>query len=137
MKISDLARRAGVGVETIRFYERKGLVPRPQRPATGYRDYGDESTRRVRFIRRAQELGFSLAEVRQLMALRADPRVMCDDVRATAHARIAGIDAKIDALQRMRTALQLLALRCPGEGPTDECPILDSIDDEEEVQRRK
>ncbi len=137
MKISDLARRAGVGVETIRFYERKGLVPRPQRPATGYRDYGAESARRVRFIRRAQELGFSLAEVRQLMALRADPQVMCDDIRATAHARIAGIDAKIDALQRMRTALQQLALRCPGEGPTDECPILDSIDDEEEVQRRK
>ena len=128
MTIGQVAKAAGVGVETIRFYERKKLIPQPKRSTTGYRAYDQQIAQRVRFIRRAQELGFSLAEVQQLLELRLDPRRSCSEVKAEAETKIESIDSKIAELRRMRKALRALAGSCSGEGPTSACPILDSID---------
>jgi len=128
MTIGEVAKAAGVGVETVRFYERKRLLPQPRRPAAGRRHYDEEIARRIRFIRRAQELGFSLAEVRQLLELRLDPRRSCSEVKAEAETKIETIDSKIAELRRMRKALDALAGSCSGEGPTSACPILDGID---------
>ena len=128
MKISELATKAGVGVETVRFYERKGLVKRPHRPRSGFRDYDDEAQQRIRFIRGAQELGFSLGEIEDLLALRHDPRRNCSEVRAHAEAKISDIDKKLATLRKMRGVLVDLASHCPGEGPTSDCPILAALD---------
>src|SRR6266852_6021638 len=124
MKISELASKAGVGVETVRSYERKGLVRRPQKPRSGFRDYDGEAEKRIRFIRGAQELGFSLGEIEELLALRLDPRRSCSEVRSSAESKISEIDRKLSTLRKMRTVLVDLTLRCPGDGPTSECPIL-------------
>jgi MerR family mercuric resistance operon transcriptional regulator len=137
MKISDVARDSGVGVETVRFYERKGLVPRPRRPFSGYRNYDEDAAKRIRFIRRAQELGLSLAEARQLLALRTDANVNCADVRVTAEAKIAEIDRKISSLRTIRNALVDLARICPGGGPLDDCPILGAIERADSKSRRR
>ena len=128
MTIGQLARDAGVNVETIRFYQRKGLIARPSRPAAGYRRYDEEASRRIRFVREAQELGFSLAEIRQLLSLRVDPTTSCAAVKDTAEAKIASIDEKIAALQTMRKALVEITNSCSGEGPTTACPILDAVE---------
>ncbi|MGH9457814.1 MAG: MerR family DNA-binding protein [Thermoanaerobaculia bacterium] len=128
MTISELAAAAGVGVETVRFYERKRLIERPARPARGFRRYDEQTARRIRFIRQAQELGFTLAEVRQLLDLRLDPRRSCADVKVEAEAKIVDIDAKIEALGVMRRALDEITRSCSGEGPTSACPILDAIE---------
>ena len=123
--IGKLAEQSGVGVETIRFYERKGLIAQPRRPMRGYRRYDDQTTDRVRFIQQAQELGFTLSEIKQLLSLRVDPRTSCADVRAKAEEKIADIDGKLSALRRMRGALVRITTTCSGDGPTSECPILD------------
>lgn len=128
MTIGELAGSAGVGVETIRFYERKKLIAQPKRPPSGFRRYDEETARRIRFIRQAQELGFTLAEIKQLLELRLDPIRSCADVKSEAETKIASIDAKIASLSAMRTALVEITVSCSGEGPTSECPILDAIE---------
>lgn len=130
LTVGRLARRAGVGVPTIRFYERRGLLPKPRRSASGYRDYAPDTVRRVRFIRHAQELGFSLREVAELLSLSLDPRSSCADVRARAAGKIADIEAKLATLTRMHSVLTTLVESCPGEGPTESCPILVAMDDD-------
>ena len=128
MTIGELADAAGVGVETIRFYERKKLLAQPKRPQSGFRRYDDDAARRIRFIRQAQELGFTLAEINQLLALRLDPERSCADVKSEAQTKIADIDEKIASLRVMRTALVEITRSCSGEGPTSACPILDAIE---------
>lgn len=128
MSIGELAADAGVNVETVRFYERKGLIAQPSRPEAGYRKYDDQTSRRIRFIREAQELGFSLTEIRQLLTLRVDPTTSCADVKDAAKARIVSIDEKIATLKTMRKALVEITNSCSGSGPTTECPILDALD---------
>ena len=128
MTIGQLAKDAGVNVETVRFYERNGLIAQPSRPRAGYRHYDPQTNRRIRFIREAQELGFSLAEIRQLLALRVDPMTSCAEVKKTADAKITSIDEKITALRTMRNALVDITNTCSGEGPTADCPILDALD---------
>lgn len=131
LTIGQLARQAGVGVETIRFYEREGLIAEPERrPSSRYRQYPPHVVRRVRFIRHAKELGFTLKEIQELLELRVDPRSTCADVRQRARHKVADIEARIDSLQRMKGALERLARRCRGQGPTTECPILQEIDRE-------
>lgn len=127
MTIGELAESAGVGVETIRFYERKKLIAQPRRPRSGFRRYDEETVRRIRFIRQAQELGFTLAEVKQLLELRLDPRRSCAEVKSEAQTKIADIDEKIESLRVMRSALMEITRSCSGEGPTSACPILDAI----------
>ena len=135
LRTGELAGRAGVNVETIRFYERRGLLPRPPRTAAGYRAYSPEFVRRVRFIKRAQDLGFSLREVKELLALRAEPGTTCGDVRRQAEAKLADIADKIADLQRMKKALYRLSAACRGGGlAKNGCPILDALDAEEAAE---
>ena len=129
LKIGQLAQRAAVNLQTIRYYEREGLLPEPPRLSSGYRLYTDTMVRRVRFIKRAQEIGFSLAEIRELLSLRADGQR--NEVRAIAQAKIADIEDKMRTLKAMKTVLNRLTERCSGCGPASECPILESIDSEE------
>ena len=136
MTIGELAKSADVGVETIRFYERKKLIARPSRPVAGARRYDEETARRLRFIRQAQQLGFTLAEISQLLELRVDPRRSCADVRSEALAKISGIDEKIASLRLMREALEDITRSCSGDGPTSECPILDAIEASAENRQR-
>lgn len=131
LTIGQLARAADVGVETIRFYERQRLIEQPPRRRSGYRQYPPQTVVRVRFIRRAKELGFTLNEIRELLSLRVDPDRTCADVRSMARTKIATIEAKMAELAKMRRALDRLARVCRGSGPTSECPILDLLENEE------
>jgi MerR family transcriptional regulator, copper efflux regulator len=126
--IGKAARQAGVGVETIRFYEREGLIPKPGRAASGYRQYSEATVSRIRFIRRAKSLGFSLREVRELLSLRVDPAGSSAEVKAHAQAKIADIEQKIHALKRMQKTLVELTDACDGCVPVSDCPILDALD---------
>ena len=134
LKIGQLAQRASVNLQTIRYYEREGLLPEPPRLSSGYRLYTDSMVRRVRFIKRAQEIGFSLAEIRELLSLRADERRERNEVRAIAQAKLADIEDKMRTLKAMKAVLNRLTERCSGCGPPSECPILESIDSEEVLQ---
>lgn len=125
--IGSIARRAGVGVETIRFYERQGLIAQPARTGAGYRQYPDGTVEQVRFIQRAKELGFSLAETRELLDLRGRHGAEREDVRARAEAKIADIDEKVRDLQRMRASLVELTRACARRGPAGNCPILEAL----------
>ncbi len=128
LKTGELAKRAGVNVETLRFYEREGLIPEPPRRMSGYREYPAESIQLIRFIKRAQELGFSLREVRELLALRVEAGTTCADVRQKASEKVSEVRQKIADLQAIERALGTLTATCSGEGPLTECPILDCLD---------
>ena len=128
MTIGRLARKAGVGVETIRFYERKGLIEQPRRPRDGgYRVYPAETAHRIRFIRQAQELGFSLREIQDLLSLRADPESDSAEVRERAAAKLAEVKRKITELERIRAALEDLIAACPGRGALRNCSIMETL----------
>jgi MerR family mercuric resistance operon transcriptional regulator len=137
MTIGQLARRAGVGIETVRFYEREGLLEEPTRRASGYRQYGEDVVARLRFIRRAKELGFTLKEIADLLALRLDPDITCAEVKQKAQAKLADIEAKIGDLQRIRQALLEVTASCKGRGPTSACPILEALDHEDRSDERE
>ena len=124
LKTGELAREAGVNVETIRFYERKGLLPEPPRRSSGYREYPREAVRRIRFIQRAKELGFTLREIKGLLELRVDPDTTCNEVRDRATEKIADVKHKIADLRKIEKALRKLTESCSGSGPKDGCPIL-------------
>lgn len=128
MTIGALARSADVSVQTVRYYERRGLLGAPRRRASGYREYDRTSLDRLRFIRRAQQLGFTLREIGDLLALRLDPDTTAADVKARAAEKIDDIDRKLHDLARIRDALVHLAGRCRGgRGPTGDCPLLDAL----------
>ena len=133
LKTGELACQVGVNVETLRFYERKGLLPKPPRRTSGYREYPPESVQRIRFIKRAQEVGFSLREIQELLALRVEPGITCAQVRQRAQQKVAETQQKIADLQAIERALHNLLARCSGRGPVSRCPILDHFDREEEV----
>lgn len=128
MTIGQLAKRAEVGVETVRFYERQGLLEEPTRRASGYRQYDESVVNRLRFIRSAKELGFTLNEIKDLLSIRLDPATTCADVKQRAENKIENIEQKIRTLQRMKRALVKVTKSCSGKGPTSDCPILDSIE---------
>jgi MerR family copper efflux transcriptional regulator len=132
LTIGQAAAQAGVGIETVRFYERKGLIEPPARTQAGYRAFDPDVVRRIRFIRRAQELGFSLAEIRELLALRVASGTTCADIRNRALDKITQIDRRLSDLERMRRALGRLAETCGGTGPVSACPILDALEEEDE-----
>lgn len=128
--IGELAKATGVGVETVRFYERKGLVKAPARKTSGYRQYPEETVERMRFIRRAQQVGFTLKEIKDLLALRDDADARRGDVRGKATAKIADIDAKVRDLLAMRESLVELLTSCEGDGPASGCPIITALSDQ-------
>lgn len=128
LTISKVASKAGVGVETVRFYHRKGLIKQPSKPALGgFRVYPLETVNRIRFIRQAQELGFSLREVKDLLTLRAIPSSDCSEVRNQAQIKLDEVNRKIRQLKRMRTALDQLIAACPGKGALQACSIMEAM----------
>ncbi len=131
LSIGQLASRAQVKVDTVRYYERRGLIPEPPRLESGYRQYPQEAIARIQFIKRAKGLGFSLREISDLFALRRDPHTTCNDIRKRAETKIKDVQAKIIDLQRIETALARLVASCTGYGPTSDCPILEALDEEE------
>jgi MerR family copper efflux transcriptional regulator len=131
LTIGTVAKRAGVPIDTIRYYEREGLLPEPLRRASGYRSYNESAISRLRFIRRAKDLGFTLEEIRDLLALSTDRHRGVKAVRQRAEQRLAGIDARIAELMRIRTGLEQLIEACPGRGDPEQCPILRALADEE------
>ncbi len=130
LTIGELAERAKVNIETLRYYERRGLVPKPRRSVSNYRLYPEETVRRILFIKRAQELGFSLKEIKQLLSLRASPRARCGDIRKRATDKIQDVEQKIKTLRAMKKALSKLVSECSGKGPITDCPILESLGSE-------
>ena len=128
LTIGQVAREAGIGVETIRFYEREGLLEQPARRPSGYRQFDATAVSRLRFIKQAQRLGFTLREVKELLALKLDPHATRADVRRHAEAKILDIDQRIHELQRMKRALAPLIRACDGKGTLEGCPILAAIE---------
>lgn len=133
LTIGKVAKRGEVNIETVRYYERQGLIPPPPRRESGYREYPEETVKRIRFIKRAQELGFSLKEVAELLALRVGPETTCGEIRKVAEAKITDIEGKMRTLQSMREVLTKLAAACSGRGPTSECPILEALESAEDA----
>ena len=128
LTIGQLARQAHVNVETVRYYERRGLIPPPPRRATGYRQYSPDTVARIQFIKRAQEVGFTLKEIKELLSLRVAPGTTCSDIKIRAEGKIAEVESKIKDLNRMKKALMTLKAACSGRGPTSECPILEALE---------
>jgi MerR family mercuric resistance operon transcriptional regulator len=131
LTIGNLAEACGVNLETVRYYERRGLLPKPPRSASGYRLFPAEAVQRLRFIQRAKELGFSLAEIRELLSLRVSPHNRSAAIRSRTEAKIADIEEKIRALESIKRTLKKLTKACAGCGPISECPILESLDGED------
>ena len=134
MRSAELAAAANVNIQTLRYYERRGLLPEPGRLASGYRDYGPDSVRTVRFIKRAQQLGFSLEEIAQLLDLADGGPENCDATRALATEKLAELEAKIASLSAMRDALLQLVATCERPRSTRQCPILTAIRDDASEQ---
>lgn len=128
LRSGQLAKAANVNVETLRFYERRGLIPEPPREQSGYRLYPVESISRLRFIKGAQELGFTLGEIQDLLTLRVDETASKADVRKRSNEKIKQIEEKISTLELMRNALRHLVDKCHGDGPTSDCPILEAME---------
>ena len=129
MTICKAAKGAGIGIETVRFYERRGLITQPLKPAAGgFRDYPPETVSRLRFIREAQDLGFSLDEIAELLSLRADPKANCAQVQRRAEAKLAEVRRKIERLQDIGAALDRLIAACPGKGALGACSIIESLE---------
>lgn len=136
LTIGKLATAAGVGRETIRYYERIGLLNEPPRSKAGYRHFSPDAVDRLHFIRRAQELGFTLAEITDLLGLRVDEVSACGAVEARARTKLATIADKIEDLRRMETALERLVEQCQARQPTGDCPILEEIEDRHSGEAR-
>ncbi len=131
LTIGKLAKKAGVGIETVRFYERQGLIAEPPRTASNYRLYPENDANRLRFIKKAKNLGFTLNEIKELLSLRHDPKASKADAKHRTLKKIEDIQQKIHDLSRMKEALESLAEACDGHGPTSECPILEALEAEE------
>jgi len=130
MKIGELAKRADVPIDTVRYYEREGLIPPPIRRASGYRDYVDADVDRLRFMRRAKGLGFTLHEIRELLSLTAMSGDDMAALNAQTQAKLRDVEERIHALTRIREALQSLVTACPGHGALNRCPILAALSED-------
>ena len=128
MTIGKVSKQTGVGVETVRFYEKSGLIDKPPRTESGYRQYPPNTVIRIKFIKRAKELGFTLKEIHELLNLRLDPRTTCDDVRQMAEEKLRNVRAKIQSLQGIEKRLSELIDACAVGGLDGECPILEGLE---------
>ena len=127
LTIGQLAKQANVNLETIRYYERRGLIPEPPRSESGYRQYSANDLQRTQFIKRAQALGFTLKEILELLSLRVEPGTSCKEVKGRVQAKIMNVEKRISDLEQMRAALLGLSNQCMGRGPVSKCPILDEL----------
>ena len=131
LKIGQVAQQAQVKVDTIRYYEKEGLLPQPERNESGYRQYTENTVVRLRFIKRAQELGFTLHEIQELLALKSSSdQVNCDEVRDKANRKLEDIEAKIVTLENMRLVMQELICACKERKASEDCPILKALEHE-------
>jgi MerR family mercuric resistance operon transcriptional regulator len=128
MKTGELAEQAGVNIQTVRFYERRGILPKPSRTPSGYRVYSADAVRLIRFIKRAQELGFTLDEVEDLLRLRNNRRSSCATVKSAGQVKMAAVEAKIASLQAIKRALAVLLASCERNDRERECPILEALE---------
>src|ERR1700730_18794621 len=126
---AKLAHEGGVNVETIRYYERHGLLPKPPRTHSGYRVFSEDAVVRLHFIKHAQDLGSSLKEIKELLSLKVKPGSSCGDVREKAEEKIADVDEKIRHLRTMKKALVQMAATCSGRGPASTCTILQALNE--------
>lgn len=129
MKIGELAQRAGVPIDTVRYYERQGLLPQPPRQPSGYRSFQAADIVRLRFVKRAKALGFTLEEIRDLLALSSRREDDMGSLKQAAQQKLAGVEAKLAELTRIRDGLRTLVQACPGHGALDACPILHALDE--------
>lgn len=136
LTIGALSRRGGVNIETIRYYERVGVMPKPRRSASGYRLYGPEHLKRLTFVRRGRELGFGLEELRELLQLVDGHAFTCAEVHALAIGHLADIRRKIADLRRLQRVMAEMAAQCT-DSRVPECPIIDALFDEQPVARNK
>lgn len=139
LTIGQVARRSAVNVETVRYYERRGLIAEPPRRASGYRQYDPQVVQRIQFIKRAQELGVTLKEIGQLLALADGDGSGCGNVRDFAARKVEDVENKIRHLQSLKKILMRLVRQCSGKGPLTECPIIESLvgDTEAEDGRKR
>lgn len=128
LTIGKVANLAAVNIQTVRYYERIGLVKPDARRDSGYRLYTEEAAHRIRFIKHAQQLGFSLAEIAQLLRLRVSKTVHCEEVRSKTEARLRSVREKIESLRKMAKVLEDLIRSCRSRALTDPCPILSSLE---------
>lgn len=132
-KIGEVARRADVNKETVRYYEKRGLIPEPDRRRSGYRIFTQRHIDQIRFIKRAQELGFTLSEIQELLDLRMDEHTTCTEIKSEAQEKYRDVVEKIEGLQRIKRTLLELIDSCAGEGPKGDCPILEALEGENET----
>lgn len=127
--VGQLAKEAGFNIETIRYYEKLKLLPKPKRRESRYRIYNDTDLKRLLFIKRAKELGFTLKEIKELLELKIDSRAKCGDVKHLTEHKLKDIDNRISDLKKIRNVLVKLVEQCINEEvSSDECPILESIE---------
>lgn len=131
MLINKLAQKSKVNIKTVRYYEKRGLIPEPPRTESGYREFPKEIIARIQFIKRSQELGFTLKEISELLSLRVDPDTSCKDIKQRTISKIKNVEEKIKDLQKIKKALSNLSLSCSGEGSLSECPILEALNTKE------
>jgi MerR family transcriptional regulator, copper efflux regulator len=129
LRIGEVAKQSKVGIETIRYYERQGLLVKPHRRPSGYRQYDGAVVARLQFIRRAKELGFTLAEIKELLALWFDVRTKCTHVRQRATEKITHIEDKIRSLQKMKRSLKKIISQCENRNVVAECPLWLGLDE--------
>lgn len=129
LRIGEVAKQAGVNIQTLRYYERRGILPEPARSESGYRAYDHQAVQVVRFIKRAQDLGFTLHEIEDLLTLRQNERSSCGRVKTLASAKVDQIEEKLRALRKLKRALATLIETCETTGAALDCPILDALDD--------
>ena len=134
MKIGELAHRTGVAIDTVRYYERQGLLPQPERQPSGYRRYRGDDVTRLRFVRRAKALGFTLEEIRELLALSGRREDDMGGLKTAAEHKLAVVEAKLAELTRIRDGLRTLVRACPGHGALEACPILHALDEDAPAQ---
>ena len=127
MNIGQLARQAGVPIDTVRYYERQRLIPEPVRSASGYRQYERDDVTRLHFIRRAKTLGFTLEEIGELMAINGQSTNDMKQMKAAASKKLEVVEERLAELARMRDALRGLIEACPGHGPVGACPIMGAL----------
>lgn len=130
MKIGELSREAGVSIDTVRYYERRGLIPKAERTRSGYRRYSTDDMRRLKFIRHAKELGFTLDEIGQLLSIRSEGSD-CASIKAVAEAKARDIESRIKKMTRMKRLLLKLARQCDAKDNLAPCPILRTLEEEE------
>lgn len=130
LSIGQVAKQTGITVETVRFYEKQGLIDAPRRSQSGYRQYPQDTIKRVRFIQNAKEVGFTLKDIAELLALRQEPGTSCADIQQRATLKIDEVDQKIRDLNRIRNALARMITKCSETGGLSQCPILEELDEE-------